>query len=152
MGLFPRCWPRIRKSRLVWILVHLSLVFFSSTETAGRAAEAAFQFYRTTFALAASANAHFVAQKGIHFALFFSLGIILFHSLVAPLREKVFWVLVACLVVGICSESLQVLSPGRNPSLADVMLNSGSGLAAAVLLSVTTTAVPGLEAGTGNRE
>ena len=70
----------------------------------------------------------------------------------APLRERVFWVLAACLVVGLCSESLQVLFPGRHPSLADVMLNGGSGLLAAVLLSITTATAPRLQPEIGSRE
>lgn len=152
MALWPRAWPRIRKSRLAWILIHLALVFFSSSETAGRAAEAAFQFYRLTLGVAAGADGHLVAQKAVHFVLFFSLGAILFYSLIAPVRERVFWVLAACLVVGFCSEGLQFLSPGRHPSFADVMLNGGSGVLAAVLLSITTTPAAPLETEMANPE
>jgi len=136
-GLLPARVPGIRRWRLAWIFVHLGLVFFSSTAIAAECSEYAFQFYRSVTGLAAGAGLHLLAQKGMHFGLFFSLGVILYFSLVAPRREKVLWVLFACLLVGCASEGLQFLFPSRHPSFADIMLNGFSGLLAAALLSVT---------------
>ena len=140
MDWMPLPLPGVKKSRLAWILVQVGLVLFSSTEMAGQAAEYAFQFYRSITGMSAGAGVHLFAEKGVHFALFFSLGVILYYSLLASRWERVFWVLVACVAVGCASESLQFLFPHRDPLLTDVLLNGGSGLLAAVLLALAPTA------------
>ncbi len=134
-GAFPLRLPGLRKRRLAWILIHVGLVLFSSTNIAGQASEYAFQFYRDWTGLDGGAGLHLLADKGVHFSLFFTLGLILYYSLIAPTREKVLWVLLACLLVGSASEGLQFYFPGRHPSLADVMLNGVSGLLGAVFVS-----------------
>lgn len=134
-GEFPLRLPGLRKRRLAWILIHVGLVLFSSTNIAGQASEFAFQFYRRWTGLDGGAGLHLLAEKGVHFTLFFTLGVILYYSLMAPRREKVLWVLLLCLLVGSASEGLQSFFPGRDPSLADVPLNGASGLLGAALLS-----------------
>jgi VanZ family protein len=136
MSVLPRRLPKIKRSRIAWLTLQVVLVFFSSTRIAGQAAEYAFQFYRALAGLGGGPGSHLLAEKGVHFVLFFSLGVILFYSLDAPVRERAFWVLAACLLVGACSEGLQFLSRGRHPSLADVALNAISGLLGAIVLAL----------------
>ncbi len=116
------------------MLAHLTLIFFSSTPLAGKASQYAYSFYLALFEmLGMDWGVRTMAQKGLHFALFFSLGSWLSHSLNGPPLQKFLATAGMCLLVGLGAESFQLLFPGRQATLADVLLNAASGTLAAGL-------------------
>lgn len=127
-------WSFNHRLRLVAVLMNLALVFFSSTGLAGEASEYAFHFYTSLLGrFPAGAGPHLLAEKAVHFTLFFSLGFWLYECLGGHRAERFWKAAVLCLVVGLLSEMLQSLFPGRHPSLADIMLNGISATLAAAL-------------------
>ena len=124
--------------RLFWILTLVGLILFSSTPAAAEASEYAFDFYRTIFALGPSAGLHGFSQKGIHFLLFFALGTALSYGLNVTGLRKLLEAAGICILVGIGSEGIQLLFPGRHASVGDVLLNGASGILATVLATRST--------------
>ena len=120
--------------RLLGVFAEMGLIAFSSTSLAGDASEYAYEFYRHLLRMgAAGGGLHTLAEKGVHFVLFFALGTTLFHGLNIARRWKVCLVMGICFLAGIGSEGIQLLFPPRNASVADVLLNGSSGALAAFL-------------------
>jgi hypothetical protein len=126
--------PLMTLPRLLGTLVFVGLIFFSSTKTAGDTSVYAFSFYKALLGIKLSkqASLQFLAQKGIHFTLFFSFGTWLYYSLNLAPRRRLWITLCLCLIMGSASETLQMFTH-RHPSILDVLLNLGSGSLAAVL-------------------
>lgn len=132
----------ISAGRMPMLIANFALILFSSTKTAGDASQYAFRFYRALLKLShkSALMGGLLAPKFVHFVLFFSLGVWLVHSLKLSPRERLAITAALCLLVGIASETLQILT-GRDASMADVILNFASGgLAAAVLVRETMPA------------
>lgn len=128
--------PLINIPRMLWVAAELGLIAFSSTAFAAIASEYAYHFYGDLLGLGGTTTGiHMLAQKGVHFVLFFALGSTLFHSINIARFGRVVLVAAICLSAGIGSEGLQLLIPGRHASVADVVLNGSSGTLA-VLLSL----------------
>ncbi len=127
-------WHRPAPSaRLAILLAHLALIFFSSTRIAGQWAEYAFRFYRSLLGrVATGAEMHLLAQKGVHFLLFFSLGVWTHNTLNGTRAQKLVWAVCCCVLAGALSESVQLFT-GRDAALADVLLNGASGALGAAL-------------------
>ena len=126
----------ISTRRAFFVLIQLVLICFSSTPPAWEASEHAFRFYRLLLGLSVTdSGLHGIASKGIHFVLFFALGSGLYKGLNVARPGKVWWAIGICFLTGIGSEGIQLLFPGRDASLADVLLNGGSGTLAAGLAS-----------------
>ena len=120
--------------RLWGTFAHLTLILFSSTPLAGKASQYAYSFYLALFGiLGMDWGVRSLAQKGLHFVLFFSLGSWLSHSLKCPPLRKFLATAGICLLAGLGSEAFQLLFPGRQATLADVLLNATSGTLAAGL-------------------
>ena len=120
--------------RLAGLFAHLTLILFSSTPLAGKAAHYAYGFYLTLLGIVGmDSGMRTLAQKGLHFALFFSLGTWVFYTLNGPRLQKVFATAGICLLTGLGSEAFQLLFPERQAALADVLLNAASGTLAAGL-------------------
>lgn len=122
--------------RLAAIAVQVALILFSSTRAASQACEYAYRYYRTLLGLGPTASGigHILAQKGIHFLLFFSLATWLYYGLQLGRIQRLAWTAAICLLTAFSSEGLQFFMPGRNASLADVILNAASGVLATALL------------------
>lgn len=133
-GESPARQPLISRLRLLGTLAYIALIFFCSTKTAGDASVYAFNFYRALLGLKSSqqAGVQFLAQKGVHFVLFFSLGTWVYNSLNLSTRQRLWLTLGLCLAVGGASEALQIFTD-RHPSIGDVLLNFASGGLAATL-------------------
>ena len=116
------------------MIAELGLIAFSATALAGNASEYAYRFYKHLLGFGgADAGLHALAQKGVHFVLFFALGTTLFHSLNVDRPWKVRAVIGICFLAGIGSEGIQLLFATRHASVADVLLNGSSGTLAALL-------------------
>jgi VanZ family protein len=131
--------------RLVALVAQVALVALSSTKLAGDAADYAFEYYSSLFGnpwRGSSQSLPFhLAQKTVHFTLFFSLGYSLSSSLNLAPRKK-FWIAAAtCLVIGAASEALQLFT-GRDPLIVDVILNAASGAAGAALAAALSRRSP----------
>ena len=126
----------ISTRRAFFVLIQVVLICFSSTSTAWEASEYAFHFYRLLLGLGVTDSGLYgIVPKGIHFVLFFALGNGLYNSLNVARPGKVWWVIGICFLTGIGSEGIQLMFPGRHASVADVLLNGGSGTLAAALTS-----------------
>lgn len=122
------------RTRLCVVFAHLVLILISSTPAAGEAAHYAYKFYLGLFGLlGTSPGLRTLAQKGLHFALFFSLGTWLYHGLSGSRLQRFCWTVGICVLAGTGSEAFQLLFPVRQAALADVLLNAASGTLAAVL-------------------
>jgi VanZ family protein len=66
---------------------------------------------------------HFLAEKGVHFTLYFVFGLLLWKTLTLPRRARFVTILAVGLVMGCSSEFLQRFFPGRDPSVRDVLIN-----------------------------
>jgi VanZ family protein len=75
----------------------------------------------------------FLAQKGAHIFLFSLLGWLVIALISGGSKRRLLLATAATFAVGTCSESLQAVFPGRNPTLFDLMLNGVSGTSAAYL-------------------
>ena len=137
----------IRSARLWIAIVNVVLIFFSSTKTAGDASENAYAFYTAVFPLAFSERnhlLHLLADKSVHFLLFFSLGVWVYRSLALPPAHNLALTLAACLLVGTASEVMQLFT-GRDASVADVILNAASGAMGALSLHAPVVREDGRE-------
>jgi VanZ family protein len=120
----------VSKQRWILIALWLGIVLFSSTNWAGHAAGAVFQYLLSLLpdpGLYSSGLARFLAQKGFHVLLFSVLGILVG---VIPRGSRLRRVAVCCFfcfMVGGISEGLQYFFPGRQPALTDIVLNGASG-------------------------
>ncbi len=135
-------WPGLSKARIIEIFANVGLVFFSSTRYAADACEYAYRFYRGAIGLPGGSWLHLIADKGIHFTLFFSLGMILYLAAGGTRLQRLVWVAAICLAVGSLSEVVQSFFPGRDPSVADTILNAASGALAASLASRFAFLIP----------
>ena len=122
-------------SRGSWLLVELGLIAFSSTPLAEEAADYAYHFYAKSSGLPGPVSGlESLAQKGLHFLLFFALGMTLFYLISGCGWRKVLLVMVICFAVGLGAETIQSFFPTRTASIVDVVLNLNSGTLAALLL------------------
>ena len=117
------------------------LILFSSTSLASDYCEEAFTWlYGSTVAKHFTSadtydRLHFAAEKSVHLTLFFVFGVLLWHVFSAPRRRRLATVVLAGLVVGTASETLQRFFPGRDPAIRDVFINvTGTFLGAAVCI------------------
>ncbi len=115
---------RWRVAAAVWI----GLIFFSSTTTAGQWSEKAYEFLGSISStylktdVTSSDVVHFLAEKSVHVFLFMVLAILLGKA-IRSARCKFATILLIGSAVGSCSELLQQLFPGRDPTLRDVAIN-----------------------------
>ena len=136
-------WPGLTRVRVLAIVLNLGLVFFSSTKLAADLCEDAYRFYRPLFLAHTNLSIlHLLADKSIHFSLFFSLGVLLYMAAGGTDVRRVLSVFAICLIVGSLSEVLQGFFPGRDPSVADTILNTASGTLAASLVGRTPLLIP----------
>lgn len=136
---------RTDRVRLAGIAVQLALIFLSSTRLARDASEYAFRYYAAMLGHGFTRTGlfHVLVQKGIHFLLFFWLGISLYYSLRIERQQRFAWAAMICLLAALSSEGLQLFVPGRHASVADVVLNAASGvLATAVFCRLYPYALP----------
>jgi glycopeptide antibiotics resistance protein len=126
---------RAERLRLGGLVLQLGLIFLSSTRLAGEAAEYAFRFYGVLLGLRLSSGglSNILAHKGVHFLLFFWLGISLYYSLGNGRLQRLAWAAVICLLIALGSEGMQLFVPGRHASVGDVVLNAASGVLATVV-------------------
>lgn len=115
-----------------WLLVTsgwVGLIFFSSTSFAADSCERFYWFIRLhlpSSLLSASGNdglMHLLAEKSVHFTLFFTFGFLVAHLVHGNPWGRLVKIAVFGLVIGSCSEFLQSFFPGRDPALRDVILN-----------------------------
>ena len=122
-------------SRVSWLVVELVLIAFSSTPLAEEAADYAYHFYSKTSGLQGSGSGlENWDQKGLHFVLFFALGMTLSYLMSTDGWRKVLLVIVTCFAAALGAEAIQLLFPTRTASIADVLLNLSSGSLATLLL------------------
>lgn len=116
-----------------WVLV----IFFSSTSSAARWCESLYEYIFSWMAPAVNQRhfplLHVLADKSVHFALFFILALLSWNSVIRPARIRFAIVLGIALLVGSTSEFLQRFSPGCDPSVSDVLINFGSAVIGALL-------------------
>ena len=137
----------IDSQRLALCVALVILIFFLSTQTAGvaffrrRYSEALYRSlilgspvktYRNLLLCGvrergdATSFLHLIAEKGVHFLLFFALGTLSYGVARIPGARRVLLSVSICLIVGSASELLQRFT-GRDPRISDVMLNASSG-------------------------
>jgi len=121
--------------RLAQLVLQVALIGLSSTRLAAEAAEYAFRFYAVLLGpgLLTTGGGRLLAQKGVHFLLFFWLGISLYYSLGNGRLQRVAWAAMICLLAALSSEGIQLFMPGRHASVGDVVLNAASGVLATVV-------------------
>ena len=106
-----------------------ALILFSSTSIAAEYCERGFvSIYGSTLGKDFSSGQvydwiHFLADKGLHVTLFLVLGTLLWRVFSAARWRRLSQVAVLGLLVGTSSELLQILFPGRDPAIRDVMIN-----------------------------
>jgi VanZ family protein len=113
--------------RLLVLIAHLGLIAFTSTSLAGEASENFFHFLMALlFGQVRSRRlpgvVHFTAEKSVHFVLFFVLATLLLKTM-PRLKWRTLSILSLTLLMGIVSELLQFLFPGRDPSIRDVLID-----------------------------
>ncbi len=117
--------------RLAFCFVLVGLIGFSSTMSGGVRSDAAYRFYynKITRLLghAAPAHLHLVAEKGVHFLLFFPLGFWIYKTSALSNFRRLWPSIVVCVAVGIASECIQRFT-GRDPLVDDAVLNACSGI------------------------
>ena len=118
--------------RLAQLVLQVALIFLSSTRLAREASEHALRFYAALLGpgLLTTGGGRLLAQKGVHFLLFFWLGISLYYSLGIGRLQRFAWAAMICLLAALSSEGIQLFMPGRHASVADVVLNAASGVLA----------------------
>src|SRR5712671_1893844 len=102
--------PLLNRDRFAGVIVIVALILFSSTRTAGDASEYAYQFHEELLGLSSSGHGfllHLLADKSVHFLLFLSLGIWLYHTPNVGRMQTLKITITVCLLVGISSEVLQ---------------------------------------------
>jgi len=119
----------------------LSVIFFSSTSTGGEWAMAGFRWMASRFLVHLHEGTppyrtvSFLAEKCFHLIAF-----AVFAMLVWKVTPEILWkpfaILALGLAVGIASELLQSLFPGRDPTVRDVAINlAGTVLGAAISMT-----------------
>ncbi|MGH9620452.1 MAG: VanZ family protein, partial [Bryobacteraceae bacterium] len=124
--------PRKKLANPWWIAVAawLGVIAFSSTSMAGQGSQEAFVSLSSILfrylhpSYTEYLIIHFLADKGVHVALFAVLGILLWQAIPAW-RWKPVVILVVGAFVGSCSEFLQSFFPGRHAEIRDVLINVG---------------------------
>lgn len=127
--------PGTSYERLCGVLAQIALIFYSSTPAAGEASLYAYSFYFNHVQFLRSLGAglgQILAQKGVHFVLFFSLGTWLCYSLRVGRLRRLCWAVGICFLVGLSSEMFQFFV-GRHAAASDILLNTASGTLAAAL-------------------
>jgi VanZ family protein len=114
-------------SRLLALIALLGFIAFASTSFAGEASDNFFHFLMALlFGYLRSRRLpgviHFTAEKSVHFVLFFVLARLLLKTMPA-LKWRTLRILSLALLMGIFSELLQFLFPGRDPSVRDVFID-----------------------------
>ncbi len=131
--------PRVISApRLLSVFAGLGLIAFSSTLIAGESSDFAFFYYKHLLGFGGTgsgAGLHTLAQKGVHFVLFFALGTAVFQSFKVERLWKIGLAVGIFFLVGMGSEALEHLFQGRHASLADVLLNGSSGTLATLFCS-----------------
>ncbi len=116
-------------------LVHLAVIALSSTAAAKDFSICALRFYEALLGIARlGIEPGFLAEKGGHIALFFSLGSWLCHGMNLRPVQKLFQTAVVCLVVGIGAEALQLFFSGCHAAVVDVVLNGASRMLGSALV------------------
>ncbi len=121
------------------MIAWIGVIFFSSTSIASDWCEQLYSYLcGLLYSGAQPGDAsydwmHFLADKGLHVTMFFILAVLLWKAIPAG-SGKVMGILLAGLVIGSCSEFLQLFFPGRDPAIRDVFINLG-GTALGLLLS-----------------
>jgi VanZ family protein len=116
----------------------IGLTFFSSTTVAAQWSEQAYKFFgsissaylKTDFV--SSGMVHFLAEKSVHVFLCIVLAILLWNSIPVARRKFTSILFVGC-CVGLCSELLQRLFPGRDPALRDAGIDVAATIAGALI-------------------
>ena len=121
--------------RALWLTTELALIAFSSTPFAEDAANYAYDFYAKSSGLQGSGlGLQNLAQKGLHFILFFALGVTLSYLTSARGWREVLLIVAICFAAALGAEAIQLMFPTRTASMADVLLNLNSGTLATLLL------------------
>ncbi|MGH9583304.1 MAG: VanZ family protein [Bryobacteraceae bacterium] len=115
-----------------WLAVAawLGVIGFSSTSAAGQDSEQAFFSLSSILFKYLHPNytearvIHFLADKGVHVAMFAELAILLWQA-IPEWRWKIVAILLAGGFIGSCSEILQSFYPDRDPAIRDVLINLG---------------------------
>lgn len=134
-GIGSEALPIMSWRRVAGAIAHLALILSSSTKIADDFSQFAYSFYMSSVETPGPASEsvpHHLAEKSIHFVLFFSFGTWICNSLPWASKRRLWLTILTCLFVGSASEVLQRFT-GRDPSIADVVLNLSSGTLAAAL-------------------
>lgn len=122
----------------------IGVIFFSCTSLAGEWSEALYSevsgWFGSSSQLQGSETLHFIAEKGVHFTLFFILAVLLWNALPGRRWPRFMAILAIALLIGCCSEFLQRFFPGRDPAIRDVLINFGSAAAGACVSIAFTSA------------
>ena len=103
------------------LMVCAGLILFSSTRLAGLGGEWVYHHFLNRL------SSFQVAQKSVHVILFVIFGCVCYQVLATRSRAMRFAITVlAALIMGAVSETLQIFT-GRDPNLADALLNLASG-------------------------
>jgi len=128
----------------------LALILYASTDSAEAQCDDALNrieqalFPDDSPATAEIAPDRFWIKKAIHVGLFTVFALLLARSVKGTAAAMRLFVVCAAAAAGTASEAVQLLYPAREPSLRDVLLNTGSAAVAALLLVRS--------AGTGSRQ
>jgi len=121
----------VRMNAWVWAAIAwIGVIFFSSTTVAGQSSEEAFgalsKLLLTHLQPGTSSYdiVHLLADKSVHVGLFFVLAVLLWRALPSA-PGRVIAIMVIGAAIGSCSELLQMLFPGRDPAVRDVLINIG---------------------------
>jgi VanZ family protein len=108
----------------------IGVIFFSSTASAGEWCTQTFHSFSTKLLgqvlnRSSLVTLSFLAEKGVHVALFLILGTLLWKAIKAieDVPKKIAVILLLGLLIGSASEFLQRFFPGRDPSVRDVLIN-----------------------------
>ena len=127
--------PQMSRRRWSGVAIYSALIQFSATQLAGNSAHFAFLYYSDLLGMTGpNTGLHFMAQKCIHFLLFFGLGSWLTNGIKGSWGTRCGWAIFLCLIVGTGSEYLESFFPGRNPAVFDVMLNAFSGFLGSIVI------------------
>lgn len=120
------------------------VIFFSSTSLAEVESERGFSYISHILSLEKERAGsfyqivHFLADKGVHVFLFSVLGLLLWQ-VVPETRYKIWIIFLAGTLIASCSEFLQRFFPGRDPAVADVLINlCGTAIGVSVRLAFIT--------------
>jgi VanZ family protein len=125
--------------RLAAVLLWVVVIALSSTSFAGRWADIVFDqvasapwFHFHSLDMYWRSMIHFLAEKDFHLWMYSIFAALLYWSL-GSIKSKAAWVLGMGAAVGIGSEILQSVFPGRDPTVRDALINlAGTGLGVAL--------------------